>query len=577
MKKQLAILLFFSFGLLNAQSNLPKGMTEGEKEIYGTYLEQVMNKQMTDPPSVSVRTPAEWEEHQGIFLSWTYQEQILREIVRHSVDEMTVYINTSNPGQVQNYLENGGVNTENVVFVDYDFDTIWIRDYGPWTIYYNDVEELAIVDWIYNRPRPRDDEVPQQIANDLGIDFYETNGGGYDLVATGGNFMADGLGRGFSSELIIEENPSQSVSNINSILNDFMGIDEYVLMNTLPYDGIHHIDMHMKLLNEETLLVGQYPDGVSDGPQIEANLQYILENYDSPFGTPYKVVRVEMPPDQWGDYPSQNGYYRTFTNSVFVNKTLIVPTYEEPYDSEALAAYEEALPGYNVVGIDCNSIIPASGAIHCITKMVGVDDPIWIVHQNIADQVDEDEGYFIEAQIKAKDSVLGATLHYKQSNETEWTAMLMEDAGNNMYTATIPAIDIETADIEYYIEAISGMGKTVNRPLTAPEGYFKFNAINNNPTVSTGLTSIGSTSMQNVYPNPSRGITVIPLNFGHTYENVTVNITDLLGRSIELIYDGNVFEGEKNLFVNTANYTSGAYLVDVQFDGQHLSKKFIVK
>ena len=38
-----------------------------------------------------------------------------------------------------------------------------------------------------------------------------------------------------------------------------MGINRYITMPTLPYDGIHHIDMHMKLLDEETLLVGEYP------------------------------------------------------------------------------------------------------------------------------------------------------------------------------------------------------------------------------------------------------------------------------------------------------------------------------
>ena len=45
------------------------------------------------------------------------------------------------------------------------------------------------------------------------------------------------------------------------------------------YDGIHHIDMHMKLLDESTLLVSEYPTGVADGPQIEANLQYVLSNF----------------------------------------------------------------------------------------------------------------------------------------------------------------------------------------------------------------------------------------------------------------------------------------------------------
>ena len=38
-----------------------------------------------------------------------------------------------------------------------------------------------------------------------------------------------------------------------------MGIQTYILMETLPYDGIHHIDMHMKLLDEETILMAEYP------------------------------------------------------------------------------------------------------------------------------------------------------------------------------------------------------------------------------------------------------------------------------------------------------------------------------
>ena len=61
-------------------------------------------------------------------------------------------------------------------------------------------------------------------------------------------------------------------------MDAFMGISTYIKMETLPYDQIHHIDMHMKLLDEETILVGEYPEGEADGP-IEANIEYIQDNY----------------------------------------------------------------------------------------------------------------------------------------------------------------------------------------------------------------------------------------------------------------------------------------------------------
>ena len=78
-----------------------------------------------------------------------------------------------------------------------------------------------------------------------------------------------------------------------------------------------------------------------------------------------------MPPDQNGQYPP-SGQYRTYTNSFIVNKTVIVPTYEYQYDTTAIRIYRDAMPGYNVVGINCNSIIGSLGAIHCIMKEVGV-------------------------------------------------------------------------------------------------------------------------------------------------------------------------------------------------------------
>ena len=167
--------------------------------------------------------------------------------------------------------------------------------------------------------------------------------------------MVDGNGTGFSSKLILNENPSKTESQINDIVNSYLGINRYIKMETLPYDEIHHIDMHIKLLDEETLLVGQYPPGVADGPQIEANLQYVLNNFQTCYGRPYKVVRIPMPPKFFRTISSNSSNYYTYTNSVFVNKTVIVPIYGLSQDTTALRIYRENLPGYRVVGINVQS------------------------------------------------------------------------------------------------------------------------------------------------------------------------------------------------------------------------------
>jgi len=68
------------------------------------------------------------------------------------------------------------------------------------------------------------------------------------------------------------------------------------------------LDMHMKLLDEETLLVGQYPGRVADGPQIEANLQYVWTIFIL-FGNQLKLLEFNASGSERTLSPS--GQYRT--------------------------------------------------------------------------------------------------------------------------------------------------------------------------------------------------------------------------------------------------------------------------
>ena len=283
--KAIFTLLFLSLIVTNSPGqDLPHWMTKEESVLWQSYQYPV-NPLFSDPPSSPVRGMAEWEELQGLIITWTSFQSILRQVVDYAQEEGKVFIICSDSNSVKSYLQAGGVPLYNLEFLVTAFNSIWVRDYGPWTAYTNDIDTLNIIDWIYNRPRPDDDVTPVFFANYIGAPIYQTTTPPYDLEHAGGNLMVDGHGTAFSSKLILNENPSKTESQIDEIMNKFLGIDRYIKMNTLPYDVIHHIDMHIKLLDEETLLVGQYPQGVADGPQIEANLQYILNNFNSCFGT----------------------------------------------------------------------------------------------------------------------------------------------------------------------------------------------------------------------------------------------------------------------------------------------------
>ncbi len=590
----LSILLSVN-GLLAQTDGFPKGLTSDEvrflQENGGLNFTHLPRGIETPPDFDGIRTMAEWEEIEVLTISWISYRSILKEIVRHAKEECLVIILSDNPNSTTDYLtgNNGGpalANLDNVEIINADYNSIWMRDYAGNTVYGNEVDDRFMVDWIYNRPsRPDDDASPEIVADYLGLDIYSTTSPPTDMVNTGGNFMSDGFGTAFASNLILEENElgniygvtPKSESDIDQIMSDFMGIDRFIKMEALPYDGIHHIDMHMKLLNEHTLLVGEYPEGEADGPQINANIEYVLSNFNSMFDEPYEVIRIPMPDSESGLFPDDNpaGYYRTYTNSVFINNTVLVPTYREAYDTIAMRIYNEALPGYNIVGIDCDNqpdlIIAASGAIHCITHSVGVEDPLLISHQALPDTEDQLNDYEVMAYINHRSGIQSASLWYRFAEGDEYIETTMTDLGNNNWSAFIPAQVVGTK-IDYYIHAESISGKEQNRPMPAPEAYYRFKVLGD--AVST--PELSASSSLDVFPNPANAITCIPVNLSLSSQS-TLMLYDITGKRIQTIFEGRIPAGTSKYFIDASQLQAGAYVLVLQTEDFQLSRRLMIK
>jgi hypothetical protein len=93
---------------------------------------------------------------------------------------------------------------------------------------------------------------------------------------------------------------------------------------------------------------------------------------------------------------------------------------------------------------------------------------------------------------------------------------------------------------------------------------------------TTGIqnTTVSGAAL-NVYPNPSNGIVNIDLNLTEKH-TVAVNVTDMLGRTIENIAAKNYTAGENTLIIGEKNYQSGFYLVNINIDGQIITKKVMI-
>jgi hypothetical protein len=157
---------------------LPKQLTSEEESMMKDYYKNYsfgQEKGIEVPPGGSIRCAAEWEEVQTLVITWTGQfNSIQSQIVDAAQEECVVLIACTDSNNVKNILSNNGVPDVNLEFLEINYNSIWIRDYAGNTMYRNDVDSLFLVDWIYNRPRPWDDVMPEEHAAWHGIPIYTT-------------------------------------------------------------------------------------------------------------------------------------------------------------------------------------------------------------------------------------------------------------------------------------------------------------------------------------------------------------------------------------------------------------------
>jgi agmatine/peptidylarginine deiminase len=188
------------------ENPLPIGLTDEEK----TRLHEIgMNHTPSAPPTSDVRNPAEWEPSEGVIVRWPLGVTVaLIAEMSEDVVVTTLVPSASSETSARNAYISGGVNMANIEFIRASTDSIWTRDYGPWFIF--EGENLAIVDHVYNRPRPNDDLIPSKVGTAWGLDVY-----GMDLEHTGGNHMSNGLGTSSSTELVYIENSGMTEPQID--------------------------------------------------------------------------------------------------------------------------------------------------------------------------------------------------------------------------------------------------------------------------------------------------------------------------------------------------------------------------
>ena len=338
-----------------------------EEEMHDT--SRGMNFTETDPPTGEPRFVAEFEPMQGVMIR--YPLGIPTSLVAQMSNNCMVYciVSSSYQSQAQSSFQSAGVNMSNVTFVNAPTDSYWVRDYGPWYIF--EGRNPAIVDNVYNRPRPNDDNMSGVFANFWNIPMY-----GMNLEHTGGNMMEDGRGHGVSDNLVFQEN-NNNETNVRNKMRDYLGIDPYHVTIDPQGDYIAHVDCWGKYLAPDKILIAQVPQGNAHYNDYESVANYFATT-NCCWGYPYHVYRV---------YEPGGNTLAPYTNSLILNKSVYVPLGDNStHNANALAVYQEAMPGYEIVGVANNDWSIGwqnTDALHCRTRGVMDFNMLFVDHRNV--------------------------------------------------------------------------------------------------------------------------------------------------------------------------------------------------
>jgi agmatine/peptidylarginine deiminase len=304
--------------------------------------------------------------------------------------------------------------------------------------------------------------------DDTNIDFadqLEWNILDLDLYWTGGNFMTDGYGMGFSTQLMVNENDVENEA-FKEIMSQELYFSDYYIFDNPNERSIQHMDCMAKLVDAETIIIKQVSE---DSPEYEciedfAESFYSLNTF---YGRPFKIKRIYCPEIPGG--PWENNPVAAYTNSLILNNKVLVPKYGIPEDELAIQVFQEAMPGYEVIGFDDANSETWYGedALHCRTK--GIFDPemIHVSHKSVRSNEIINNNIDIEAEVidYSGSDLESVTVYWKYSAEDgPYSQFNLEFELDDIYLGSFPQINVGS-ELEYYITATNSMGKTVSHPI----------------------------------------------------------------------------------------------------------------
>lgn len=326
--------------------------------------------------------PAEWAPQSGIQLTWphagtdwahmlTEVQACFAAIAREIAQRELLLIVTPEPEEVKKQIS-ATVNMQNVRFMECETNDTWARDHGAITML--DSEGASLLDFMFNGwglkfASDKDNLITRQAVKVGFLNGRYVNRLGF--VLEGGSIESDGLGTLLTTSeclLSLNRNGQMSRDEIEDYLCSVFHLKQVLWLDhgyLAGDDTDSHVDTLARLCSPDTIAYVQCTDMQDEHYEALHQMEEQLKTFRTLNGNPYRLLALPMV-----DKIEEEGERlpATYANFLIMNDAVLYPTYRQPEnDQRAKEVLQGAFPEYEIVGIDCRTLIKQHGSLHCVT------------------------------------------------------------------------------------------------------------------------------------------------------------------------------------------------------------------
>ena len=336
-----------------------------------------MDTTIRPQPQAKLRRPGEFEPHAKTWMAWPHRQDLygtrLADMQRAYADVAKAIAQFEPVSMVAHPEHTKSARTllgDGIEIVALPIDDCWIRDSGPTFLKRAD-GGLAGVSWRFNawgrkhEPFDADDALAGRVLAYEEAEMFRSF-----LHCEGGSLACDGDGTLIVTETSLlhpNRNPGLSKAWVEQELLRMLNVEKVVWLPGDPLDleTDGHVDGMCCFVRPGVVMFEYNPDPTDLHGRILADNLAALKGQTDARGRSFEVIPI---PEAYDVEATSDVFARSYINFALANGGVVMPTFGRPSGEEAKAAVAKAFPDRRIVTVDVGAVVPAGGAIHCITQ-----------------------------------------------------------------------------------------------------------------------------------------------------------------------------------------------------------------